>query len=910
MDNFVLEVYGESEYILLALKAVAAIFSFNDYMGLVYIFIVVGLFCAMIHFLYKVHIGFASLHLLLLHFIGATIVMTLCIVPKSTVTVHDMIKNRFTEVYKVPTVLAFTAWATNNIENGLKDVVIGAAGPINDPTIVGRGEAIELLAQLDKIPNILHVQDKTLTDSMSRYMVDCANLEIALGKIPVERLNYTNNLWQEFKSNNQAAFITVFIGDKDGTTKQTITCKDAYANISSRLIAKAGNAATTYCATHNFDKNNTFKCKNDLEFMLNSFVVGVSGQTTATDAIINMFVADAYTHAMALLSEQDPQSYGANQAYFKTVGGQYQSAIAAMKWLPAMIGMYRAMLLSVFPLCVLLVFVAPRKTTMWYLGGFTALVLWSVIDTILLSYFLTRLTNTFAEIQSTGLGVQQLLSLPSKSMQIVTQFGSARWGGMGLATAMTVGILGLTGHAFSNVAQGSAAGADSSARQEGAKFSGAQGSAAAYQDGLQNQTSMREVEGLRAISQTQHAAWGASHAVQNRMSHAGAADAKATGFGGDINAGMATGTYSGQSQTADVRGAMARSHALFGDASQTQALMDNMRANNGKLVADDAISAQLSNFGVQKGDILDMQLGEDGAISRLDISGTRDGKDYHKTIGGDGKIATDMETWKKGKDFRTLDRNNYMNDHSYKVDGSRVEDFSKTENYGKRYDYSSTTDGRTQSLSGDVVSEETSYQGAYQSIIEEGWSSSLSHVESSIKAHEDAKLELAAAQALYDSGVRSDELTDRLIVADRMEKQTESEMNKRKLALAQDLTSQINSTMFSSSSQEMESGAWNAGGSLQVALHGGIAAGRGMGSGGDGEGKGGAKKGTSAAASIGLKGQLEGHVGYEHVWTNVDTDNNNRVFSDMEKLIEYASSTDDFSGTMIGGVREYSQKFR
>jgi hypothetical protein len=710
MDNFVLEVYGESEYTLLALKSVAAIFSFNDFLGLVYVFIVIGLFCAMIQFLYKVHTGFASVHLLILHFIGATILITLCIVPKSTVTVHDMIKNRFTEVYRVPTILSFIAWAANDIENGLKDIVIGATGPINDPTIVGRGEGLELLAQMEKIPQIYHVQNKELSNSMSRYMVDCASLEISLGKIAVDSLSTTNNLWEEFRSENQAAFTEI-------RPKVSATCKAAYTEITTLLTAEAGNAATTYCNGHDYEAHNVFKCKNDMEFIVNTFVVGASGQTTAQDAIINMFVADAYTHAMAMLSEQDPQSYGANSAYFKTVGGQYQSSIAAMKWLPAMIGMYRAMLLAIFPLCVLLVFVAPKKTTMWYLGGFTALVLWSVIDTILLSYFLTRLTQTFAEVQSTGLGVQQLLSMPSKAMQILTQFGSARWGGMGLATAMTVGILGLTGHAMSNIAQSSAGSADSTARSEGGKFAGSAGSATAYQEGLKAQTAMREVEGLRAIPQMQLADWAAGHNVQNTVSSGVMGQMRSENYGGNVAAGTsagqtgftnsmigdskasaigsnaaAVGDTMGKEANANAFGRAAQAQALYGDASRTQDVLNNQKANNGKIVADDEIAKNLSAFGVKAGDNLDMQIGKDGNITRLGVSGTRDGKDYQKTIGGDGLVATDLESWKKGNDFRTVDVDSYNYDHSWSKDTSKTTDSSVTIDSSYTNDSSKTTD--------------------------------------------------------------------------------------------------------------------------------------------------------------------------------------------------------------------------
>jgi hypothetical protein len=329
METFILEVYGEAEYLLMALKSVAAIFSFKDYKSLLGIFIIVGIFVTTVGILFKIDRGFVSIQLLLLYFAGASMLITACTVPTSKVTVHDMVKNRFEEVYNVPTVLAFMAYAFNNIENGLKDIIISAAGPINDPTVVGKGEGIDTLSKLDEIPYLMSQSAPTFVKNLKLYMAECVQIEIGLGKLSIDTLNSTQNLWTAIKSQNNAAFTRYY----EGNATTAISCNQAYTKLNAAFNVAAGRVGQLYCENRGYKGiANTSKCTGDLDTVLKTFVVGDSAAGSGIDGmniIINLAVADALAYARAMAAGRNPQEFGADQAYLKTVGGQYQMSIAA-----------------------------------------------------------------------------------------------------------------------------------------------------------------------------------------------------------------------------------------------------------------------------------------------------------------------------------------------------------------------------------------------------------------------------------------------------------------------------------------------------------------------------------------------------------------------------------------------------
>jgi hypothetical protein len=224
--------------------------------------------------------------------VGATIILSFCIVPKSTVTVHDMVKNRFVEIYSVPTALAFIAWSTNNIENGLKDIVAGAAGPMNDPIIVGKGEGIELLSNMDDFPQIVKDLNPQLVQSLRRYITDCIRLELSLGdQISLDSLSRTDNLWNTMRSRHPSVFTVVY--NRDGS-ETLYSCQAAYTVLDTELNIVAGMAATSFCQKRGYEPASVGKCRGDLEFFMENYIVNpIGGAITAANAIINITVADA-----------------------------------------------------------------------------------------------------------------------------------------------------------------------------------------------------------------------------------------------------------------------------------------------------------------------------------------------------------------------------------------------------------------------------------------------------------------------------------------------------------------------------------------------------------------------------------------------------------------------------------------
>lgn len=144
------------------------------------------------------------------------------------------------------------------------------------------------------------------------------------------------------------------------------------------------------------------------------------------------------------------------------------TGMMANQWLPIIRAIMTSVAFCLVPfLALFLPTPAFSKAIGATTGFFLLLLIWGVIDAILHQFALDYASVAYEEVKRYGLGVTAIANFSTTSMKVLAAFGTIRWSGLMLATALTGMLVKFGGHAMTNLARGVTSPAQSAGSQAG-----------------------------------------------------------------------------------------------------------------------------------------------------------------------------------------------------------------------------------------------------------------------------------------------------------------------------------------------------------------------------------------------------------------------------------------------------------
>jgi len=605
--DYIIEVYGELNYITRAFQMVAHLFSKNsDYLGLLVILSTTAIFFTAIFATIKSGLGKADIKSWIMYVSGTFAIMLVITGPKVNVTIHDLTINEIKVVGGVPEVMALIGTLENNIERTIIDMITFVMNPLIDYEDIGKGKGFQLLAESGEMAeDFLKVNPHTRS-SVDNYFKECVVSDIKLGFEPSDIIHNSEDIWVSMQSETRSRYSVVYTRtDAQGSL---YTCADAWVEIDKQLKDPSIELLVKQKCEETYGIG-IEKCSSNL----NEIVVKGVGAKSLNKYLRSYIVAEIMMGSTGMVESAKADINKKNMS----------SAIMAESQLPRLKGVMFGLMIGIFPLLVLFLFFNPVKAISFYLGMFIMMVLWGSLDAFMDMQYQNEVMNMYSTMRKPGneLGVHQMFDISNTAADAVSLYGSSRWLMLGLATAISSAITGINSYAMSQFGS-----------QLGATAQQAAGSRA---DSLGTAGDMRlkqqaaEDLGLRmAANDFTVANQGmdmASSQYQDMMNRAGTAGNNRDYWGSDqaaVQANISAGIMTSASSIGAAGAASSQANSLGLSADQFGAfnankgvLTEGMASSlNAKFGVDSFNADQTLTYGYAGGELKNMQLSSNDGI--------------------------------------------------------------------------------------------------------------------------------------------------------------------------------------------------------------------------------------------------------------------------------------------------------
>ncbi|HIE5017327.1 TPA: conjugal transfer protein TraG N-terminal domain-containing protein [Enterobacter cloacae] len=423
-------VMGGFSTIVNAFTRVKLIFNDNQYASMVTAFVVMGMLSALLlksakggyEYLEtgKAQMGMGWLGLTML----GTIVYFGLVQPKGTIHIYDQSRNQYQAVSGIPDFLILTAGVTNQAYQVFVDM--SNRDTATTTRFTGEGTPIKMLLG---ILNRNGAQfDPYLTANVKAMWNQCSPVAETRGFDP-RSLKSGSSVLDVVSAlaplRNQAVY-TIWVSPSN-PQGATVTCDQAYVSLKSDLgnPAAYGARIADICTKNGYTSGNATQlaeCKSRMEDGLQT-IFGASGLSLNT-AMSNVLVSQAITDAMLQNNPDVATTMLTNRAM---INGGMADAITNPEWLSFIMAGVIAIILSVTPLLLLLVFTPLMGKALTLLFGLWIFITsWQIADALLLQAGTDEILTAMNDLKSMGLGIDAVQMGPSSTMKAMSVMASAR----------------------------------------------------------------------------------------------------------------------------------------------------------------------------------------------------------------------------------------------------------------------------------------------------------------------------------------------------------------------------------------------------------------------------------------------------------------------------------------------------
>ncbi|ECC1439335.1 conjugal transfer protein TraG [Salmonella enterica] len=449
-------VMGGFSTIVNAFTRVKLIFNDNQYASMVTAFVVMGMLSALLlksakggyEYLEtgKAQMGMGWLGLSML----GTIVYFGLVQPKGTIHIYDQSRNQYQAVSGIPDFLILTAGVTNQAYQAFVDM--SNRNTATTTRFTGEGTPIKMLLG---ILNRNGAQfDPYLTANVKAMWNQCSPVAETRGFDP-RSLKSGSSVLDVVSAlaplRNQAVYTSwVSPSNPQGAT---VTCDQAYVSLKSDLgnPAAYGARIADICTKNGYTSGNATQlaeCKSRMEDGLQT-IFGASGLSLNT-AMSNVLVSQAITDAMLQNNPDVATTMLTNRAM---INGGMADAITNPEWLSFIMAGVIAIILSVTPLLLLLVFTPLMGKALTLLFGLWIFITsWQIADALLLQAGTDEILTAMNDLKSMGLGIDAVQMGPSSTMKAMSVMASARETALQIAM-LIAGLFGVSAYGLSAFGQ-------------------------------------------------------------------------------------------------------------------------------------------------------------------------------------------------------------------------------------------------------------------------------------------------------------------------------------------------------------------------------------------------------------------------------------------------------------------------
>lgn len=440
-------VYGGFNAVVNAFNKLALVFGDNGYMSFYAFSIAAGIFFGGVTVAAKI-LGAGNgtpMSWIIPAMVGIGVYLSL-VVPKGTLHVYDPVYNKNQAIGGIPVGVVAVAGVLNAVERGLVDIVTTSGDPLSYQSQAG-GKGFLGLYQITSLP--LSAIDSNIDTSMRNYIKDCVSYEIMRPgtTLTIDALRKTSTDFTQLLAQAQNPSIYTVYYDSTTSNGQSMTCTDAWTNISAQLTPdNLKNNITAVCSALGYDSTDAasiIQCK----MVLNNVNTGVG----LGAASIEDFVKQAYISQRLDEIFRSGNSTGAtNYQFLLNASGSIK---AANEWLPVLRAVLTAVAVGLIPFLALFI---PTPTIGKAVGAicgfFVWLTAWGVVDAIIHQFAIDYANSTYQLVRQNNLGMDAFYFFPDQTTKILGMFGTLRMSGMMLATVLTGMLVKFGGHAMAMMA--------------------------------------------------------------------------------------------------------------------------------------------------------------------------------------------------------------------------------------------------------------------------------------------------------------------------------------------------------------------------------------------------------------------------------------------------------------------------
>jgi conjugal transfer mating pair stabilization protein TraG len=362
--------WGNNNALYLVFNGIASIMNGGDYMDLIKVIALLAMMAAVIGGLMTGRFtGFNW-------FIGLVMVYGLMFVPKANVVVVDRLNiNPPVTIGNVPLGLAFFGHVTSKIGDYLTtafETVFAMPGPVRysgHGVLFGNKMILSARQQTPTNPSI--------RKDLNNFIRNCTYYDIKDGRITLDQLVKSTNLWQTMSATSTARTTTI------DAWNFPITCSWAYWWISYEMYNNEVPTVAQQYGTMTYPNitNATLAAATYTSDLPTVYQTMLGVASNATDIIEQNMVMNAMSDSSMVLAEElnDPAAASLALSVAQTeavANSNYQTmAKVAADALPKIRNVMEVVIISVFPF-VFLLFLLPVNTAMTALKGYIFTLLW------------------------------------------------------------------------------------------------------------------------------------------------------------------------------------------------------------------------------------------------------------------------------------------------------------------------------------------------------------------------------------------------------------------------------------------------------------------------------------------------------------------------------------------------------
>lgn len=465
--------------------------------------------------------------------------------PKGTVHIYDQSRNEYQSVSGIPDFLTVTAGLTNSVYQAFVDM--SNRDTATTTRFTGEGSAIKMMLNLVSLNGVPF--DPYLTNSVKTMWLQCEPIAEARGFDPQtvksgdSALDIVNAL---SPLRNQAAYTVWY--DSSTPSGATVTCEQAYTTLKSTLGSTSAydSRLKDICSKNGYTASNSAQyvdCKGRMESGLQ--IIFGSSSLSLSSIMSNVLVSQAIMDA---LIENNPEVAATMIANRSMMNTGIADATTNPEWMSTIMAAVLAIILSVTPMLLLLVFTPLMTKALTLLFGLWIFITtWQIADVMLLQASTDEILTVMGEIKTLGLGIDSMQLTPSAAMKAMSVMGSARTSAVQIAS-LVAGIFGISAFGVSAFGQRALSKLDRTSDEVSEKTLTTEGRGHIINDTR---------SGLAASGALQTAGMDkmTNSSLMADLTSIHGANAQIQGLGGDVNgAAMRIGAVQGGHQIGQVRG--------------------------------------------------------------------------------------------------------------------------------------------------------------------------------------------------------------------------------------------------------------------------------------------------------------------------------------------------------------------